>query len=150
MIICFVVAIVCVSFLPHKKVALAPTGVIPESSIIGCYIGHLAKDIYTLHITSQHGDVVSGTLAFKNFEKDSSTGVFNGVFANGVLIGDYTFNSEGVSSVRQVAFKKVANGFVEGFGTVTSVGNREAFSDSTKITFDASPVFESSSGCAPL
>ncbi len=95
-----------------------------------------------MNITTQNNKQVAGTLEFKNFEKDSSHGTLVGIYENDLLVGDYSFSSEGMNSVRQVAFKKSQNGFVEGFGDVETKGNKEVFKDSSKLTFDNSYEFK--------
>jgi len=124
------------------------TPVITEDSIKGCYIARLAKDLYTMTILSQSGESFEGKLSFKNFEKDSSSGTFNGTYKNGILLGDYSFNSEGMASVMQVIFKKLENGFVRGYGDTIQEGTR--FADINKIDYDSSYsyVFEASTDCA--
>ncbi len=105
-------------------------------SIVGCYVGGNSKDIYTMRIImSQNGENVSGTLAFKNFEKDSSSGTFTGTYKNGILLGDYSFNSEGMTSLMQVAFQKSGDNFVRGYGDVNADGT--SFVDTSKIVYDS-------------
>lgn len=125
-----------------KNVALAPV-----DSIKGCYVAALAQDKYTLAITSENSGVIEGTLAFDNFEKDSSRGTFTGTYAGGILLGDYAFSSEGMDSVRQVIFKKVDGGFVEGFGDVKTEGNREVLVNPSSIVYNSTPVFAESADC---
>ena len=132
------------AFFYFNRTALAPT--ITESGIKGCYVAHLAKDVYSLKISSQDGDMVEGTLVFKNFEKDSSSGTFKGTYANEILLGDYSFQSEGTYSVMQVVFKKSGNAFVRGYGETTEGGTR--FADVNKLTYDQSYVFEPVAECA--
>ncbi len=104
-------------------------------SVEGCYVAHIEqKDVYTVHIVSQEGKAVSGNLSFKNYEKDSSSGTFVGTYENSILLADYTFNSEGMTSVMQVIFKKVDSGFVRGYGPVDTEGTR--FSDLSAIIYD--------------
>lgn len=116
-------------------------------SIVGCYVAHLAKDIYTLQIQSEEGGVATGILAYNNFEKDSSSGSFVGTYTDGILLGEYSFNSEGMESNRQVVFKKVGDTFVQGFGDVKVVDNKEVFKDMSKVTYDSKSTFIKSSNC---
>ena len=113
----------------------------------GCYVANLSKDVYTLNIQSQIGDEVSGILVFKNFEKDSSSGPFVGTLKDGILLADYTFQSEGMTSKMKVIFKKQGNAFLRGYGEMNASGDN--FADLNKITFDTSYIFQVSSGdCA--
>ncbi len=114
---------------------------VPEESIVGTYIGHLANDVYILTISSEQSESVSGTLDIKNFEKDSSTGNLKGTYKNGIILADYTFQSEGMESTSWVAFKKTTDGFIRGFGDVGPETKAESI-DINKLTFDSSVVYK--------
>lgn len=116
------------------------TPIATEDSIKGCYIARLGKDVYTLTILSESGESFDGKLSFKNFEKDSSSGTYKGTYKDGILLGDYSFNSEGMDSVMQVIFKKSGNGFVRGYGDMIQDGTR--FADLNKINYDSSYSYE--------
>lgn len=111
-----------------------------ENSIVGCYVARLAKDVYTLTVLSQQGESFEGTLRFKNFEKDSSSGTFKGTYKDGILLGDYSFQSEGMFSVMQVIFKKSGDDFIRGYGDMKEQGTR--FADLNNITYDSSAIFK--------
>ncbi len=111
------------------------------STIVGCYQANLGKDVYKLTIDSENNGEVAGSLSFKNYQKDSSSGSFVGTYANEMLVGDYEFDSEGMHSIRQVAFKKVDTGFQEGFGDVAMEGNRESLKDLSNLSYDTSFTF---------
>ena len=96
----------------------------------------IGKDVYTLTIREHREERFEGKLSFKNFEKESSSGTYNGTYKNGTLLGYYSFQSEGTNSVMQVVFKNSGNDFIRGYGTLNSEGNR--FVDLSKITYDAS------------
>lgn len=115
--------------------------------VIGCYQAELGQDVYSLDVASQDGTSVSGTLVFDNFEKDSSYGPFTGTYQGDILLGEYVFNSEGVQSTMEIAFKKTDKGFVRGFGPLTTTGNR--FADMNEIAYDSSVVFAPSAEQCP-
>jgi hypothetical protein len=77
----------------------------------------------------------SGTIEYALAEKDKNTGTFEGTFENNILIADYTFQSEGKESVRQVAFQLQDDQLVEGYGEVTADGTK--FLDVSKIKFNS-------------
>lgn len=110
----------------YKRSAEAPV-VVQGYDIRGCYISALAKDVYTLKVDTQEGENFSGTLQFKNFEKDSSSGTYIGTYVDGVLSGEYAFQSEGLDSKVNTRFKKVGEAFVRGIesenGDVTFNGD---------------------------
>lgn len=115
-----------------------PLGTVVQS-IKGCYAATLSKDVYTINIASQTGENFSGTLSFKNFEKDSSSGSYAGTYKNEILLGTYSFESEGMHSEMDVVFKKTKDGFVRGFGDMNTTG--EKFVDVGKITYDSTYTF---------
>ena len=120
----------------------------PEESIIGCYVGHLANDVYSLRVTKDNAGVIEGTLDINNAEKDSSTGTIKGTYKDSILLADYTFLSEGTTSLMQVVFKKVDDGFVRGYGKPDdATGTR--FVDLSKITYDTSTVYKTTTGQCP-
>lgn len=127
-----IVVVLVVLVLVIKK----PSNSVPivQDSIVGCYAMNSNKDVYTLNVISQEGKNVTGTLAFKNFEKDSSRGTFTGTYNNGILLGKHAFTSEGMDSVMEVAFKKVGDYFVRGYGPVSNEGTQ--FANPTTIKYD--------------
>lgn len=112
------------------------------ASITGCYVARLAKDVYTLNVQSEFEGKVTGTLTFKNFEKDSSSGTIMGMYNNDILDALYTFNSEGMESEMQVVFKKTPEGFVRGYGEMDTVENRVTFKDVNALEWDTKAVFK--------
>ena len=120
--------------------------VVVEDSILGCYVATLAKDVYTLTVLSQKGESVIGKLSFKNFQKDSSSGTFVGTYKSGVLLGDYSFQSEGSTSLMEVIFQKQGDNFVRGYGELSEDGTY--FTDLDNITYDPNQTFKPSTiGC---
>ncbi len=114
-----------------------------KDPLVGCYVATLAKDVYTLNIASKENEAVSGTLSFKNFEKDSSSGSFEGMYKEGILSGIYSFQSEGANSIMEVIFKKTDAGFVRGVGEMNKAGDH--FIDKKAVTYDDSVVFKPAS-----
>jgi hypothetical protein len=129
----------------HKSGSNTPST--ETASIKGCYLATLDKDVYVLNIQSENNGAVSGLLAFNNYQKDSSSGTFTGTFNNGILTGNYSFDSEGMHSDRELIFKKVANGFQEGFGPVDVENNKEILRDPANVTYDPSFTFQKSNTC---
>lgn len=136
LLIGFVIYSIIYSSKENNKIPKETTQV----SIKGCYVTTLAKDVYTLTILSQEGELFNGTLSFKNFEKDSSSGTYKGIYKNGILLGDYSFQSEGMNSVMQVIFKKSGDEFLRGYGNLNTTGDR--FVDLNNITYDSSYPFK--------
>lgn len=145
MILIAVFVILIGGFLYFSKNTTPTLEPAPQVSIKGCYVSHLMKDVYTLNVQSQQGETFTGILSFKNFEKDSSSGTYIGTYKNGILLGNYSFKSEGMDSVMEVIFKKSGDTFVRGFGNMDSTGTH--FADPNNVTFDSSQTFTFMANC---
>jgi hypothetical protein len=142
-----VLALIVGGYKYYQNKELATEVPVTTESVTGCYIAKLSQDIYTLKIDSQNGDNITGSLKYNNFEKDSSSGPLTGTYKNNILLGDYSFDSEGMHSVRQVIFKKDGENFIQGFGAVTVVGDKETLNDTSDITYDPKSTFVKSATC---
>jgi hypothetical protein len=124
--------------------------VVKGDSVVGCYVSKLAKDVYTLQIESEVNGNFVGKVSYNNYEKDSSSGIFTGTLTGDILLGNYSFDSEGMHSNRQLIFKKNGNNFVEGFGEVKSIGDTELFANVENITYDPNSTFVKSENCTEI
>ncbi|PZX58469.1 hypothetical protein LV84_01678 [Algoriphagus ratkowskyi] len=82
------------------------------------YIGEKDTVRLTTHI---NGTKLTGTLDYFIFEKDKNSGTIEGEIRDGLIIAEYTFMSEGVTSKRQVVFKNTEDGWKEGYGEMKTV-----------------------------
>jgi hypothetical protein len=87
-------------------------------------------------------DTYTGSLVYLFKEKDRNIGTINATMRGDVLVADYTFNSEGTKSIRQVAFKKVGNTYVEGYGESVDENGVMKFKDITALNFGSSIVLQ--------
>ena len=134
---------------PSAQPTNAVTTPASEVSVLGCYVAHLAKDRYTLEITSQLKSAVTASIAYENFNKDSSKGTFVGNYASGILSGIYTFTSEGMNSRRELYFKRDGQDFLAGFGPVTTSGDTEKFTLPLQLSWDQKYRYVKSKECSP-
>ena len=102
-----------------------------------CYANYSLKDTVKLELV-KNKNIISGTLRFKYFGKDENKGTFAGVVRGDTLVADYTFMSEGVTSVRQIAFLKRNNTLVEGYGDVEEKNGKMVFKNIGKLNFKGS------------
>lgn len=109
-------------------------------SLNGCYTSTLKKDTATLKI-DENGSAVSGELTYNRFEKDSNKGVFKGEIKDSLIIGDYTFQSEGKSSVRQVVFKISGANLIEGYGDIDVKGDTATFKNISGLNYQMESPF---------
>lgn len=114
----------------------------PEVSVSAkdCYLYVKAKDTVRLTLITANGNNVSGDLVYNFFEKDKNSGTVSGMFKGDTLYADYTFQSEGTSSVRETVFIKKGTTLIEGFGEITEKGNKQVFKDKKALKFDESVV----------
>jgi hypothetical protein len=83
---------------------------------------------------SQRGDAVEGELTYYLREKDANRGTIVGTMKNDTLFADYTFQSEGKTSIREVAFIRRGDSLVEAFGEVEERDGKVVFIDRSLIT----------------
>lgn len=107
----------------------------------GCYLFKDDKNQVSMNIAI-HDKIVDGNLNYNLFEKDKNSGTLKGKFYGDTLIADYTFESEGISSVREVAFLYNKNSFTEGYGEMTEQEGKMIFKDRTKLTFQISMLLK--------
>jgi hypothetical protein len=101
-----------------------------------CFAYVTAQD--TVRLTLQTTQpTVTGQLTYRYFEKDRNQGTIRGTMHGDTLLAEYTFQSEGTQSVREVAFLRRDIGFVEGFGAVTEQQAKAVFQQPHALTFDA-------------
>ncbi len=103
-------------------------------SVSGNY-SYQNKDTVRLQI-SVSGEQAEGNLLISYFEKDRSQGSFSGKIENNILIADYTFQSEGVESVQQIAIKFEDGKAFLGYGEIEEDGNYVKFKDVSTLEFD--------------
>jgi hypothetical protein len=115
--------------------------VVEETVSDECYSASIKKDTILMNLTIKGNEVTNGKLSYKFYEKDKNEGTLVGELKGDTLIADYTFMSEGVSSVRQVAFLKKGNTYVEGYGDVVDDNKgKVTFKDITQLKFEGKTV----------
>jgi hypothetical protein len=116
------------------QTAQAPTVAAPTSP--QCYAYRTETDTVRLTLQTTQA-TVTGQLAYRYFEKDRNQGTIRGTMHGDTLLADYTFQSEGRQSVREVAFLRRDIGFVEGYGPVTEQQGKTVFKLPRTLHFDA-------------
>lgn len=111
----------------------------------GCYRMIIKNDTAIISLNTQ-GDSVSGSLSYNWYERDDNDGTFKGAIKNDSLIlADYTFQSEGVTSVRQVVFKLKDSVLLQGYGELQERNDTAFFRDVNLVIFDTKNPFRK--GC---
>lgn len=106
-----------------------------------CYAAIVGKDTLSLRMEVL-GNVIKGKLSYNFFEKDDNEGTIRGEMHGDTLIANYIYNSEGVESVRQVAFLQMGDIFVEGYGDMKSQDGKVIFQNNSSLNFNWGMVFE--------
>jgi hypothetical protein len=99
-----------------------------------CYSYVSGNDSIILHIRSATNGV-SGELAYLFSEKDQSLGTIQGRMKGDTLFAEYVFMSEGVESVREVAFLRRGDTFIEGYGPSGESNGRMVFTSPGALDF---------------
>jgi hypothetical protein len=106
-----------------------------------CYSYNKNKDYVMLKITIIDNKV-TGDLVYEYYEKDKNSGKINGVIKGDTLFADYTFMSEGLTSLREVAFLIKQNELVEGYGAVEEKEGKTIFKDKSTLEFNNTMVLK--------
>ncbi|MEN9909549.1 MAG: hypothetical protein RLZZ540_2698 [Bacteroidota bacterium] len=107
-----------------------------------CYQAVIEKDTLTLTVDVNSVNEFKGELKHSYFEKDKSFGTLLGNVKGDTIFADYKFESEGKTSIRELAFiKKDANTYVEGHGEMIETNGKMSFKDKSKIKFDGNIVY---------
>ena len=106
----------------------------------GCYQMTMKEDTANLRLSLQDS-TVTGNLEYHLKEKDRNTGTLAGVIRDGFIYADYTFQSEGVTSVREVAFKIEGDSLVPGFGDIKEVDRKVVFTDKASLQYQHESPF---------
>lgn len=111
-----------------KSVTVEPTAVNTGE----CYTYEKDGNAISLQIETA-GQEVFGAMSYALAEKDKSAGLLKGKWENNILLLDYTFQSEGTQSTRQVAFELKDGQLIEGYGEMNEDGTK--FKDVSQLKF---------------
>jgi hypothetical protein len=113
----------------------------PKKSSSDCYVYIKNRDTASLKLNLE-GEELTGELNYNLFEKDSNKGKIAGEMKGDTIIAEYTFDSEGIRSVREVIFVKKDDGNIyEATGEVIEKGGKMVFKDQSALKFDPTMVF---------
>lgn len=100
----------------------------------GCYGWAVGRDTATLELQVTEGRV-TGNLVYDWSEKDRNSGTLQGLFQDSLLVANYTFQSEGMASVREVVFKVKGDSLIEGFGDFNTSGDTIKYKNKARLQF---------------
>ena len=112
----------------QKIDSLATTPDTNASKAKACYVYIKDKDTVSLSLITA-GNAVAGSLNYNFYEKDKNAGTIAGIIKGDTIIADYTFQSEGSTSYRQVSFIKKGDQLLEGYGPTQEADGRRVFTN---------------------
>lgn len=115
---------------------------IPDSLQISsfCYLAANNKDSVFVSYDDNLGTVV-GKMFYKNYQKDSSFGDIIGTADGDTLKLDYTFQSEGLMSSREIWFLKKNGELHEGIGEMDKSSGSK-YADYKKLNFEGGNILK--------
>lgn len=113
---------------------------------VGCYAYDGNGNHLLLEITEINNSIL-GNLSYNFAGKDANSGTFAGMLQDSILIGKYTFISEGTEgNTREVAFLWKNGQLIEGFGELDENGT--SFKDMNNLQFSSNMPL-SKTDCEP-
>lgn len=106
---------------------------------LGCYKYDDGKNKITFEVLENEKEI-RGNLDYALAEKDRNTGQFIGTQEEDVIIGIYAYQSEGLESTREIAFKIEGDKLIEGYGELSDDGT--SFQDISSIEYTSSMPLE--------
>lgn len=111
-----------------------------DTAIIGCYNWIKGRDTAILQLEVKGGNI-TGSLEYDFYEKDRNDGTVQAELNNGLIIGWYLFRSEGVMSVRQVAWKTASQKLYPATGEMIQRNDTLMFKNIDRLNIDSSNAF---------
>ena len=107
----------------------------------GCYSQIHGRDTASLQIQAK-GSQVSGSLSYNIFEKDRNDGTIQADMTGDIIRGWYLFKSEGIISVREVAWKVNGDELWPASGEIKQAGDTTRFANPNQLQFDDKNPFK--------
>ena len=124
-----------------KKTEEKQAAEIDEPDKKECFRYAVNKDTVTMTLT-RNDDNASGELQYNLFEKDGNFGTFSGTFIGDTLYADYTFESEGMTSIREAVFLRKGDRLFQGDGEINIGPDKVTYSNPKALSFGNSIVLE--------
>lgn len=116
------------------------------ANVTTCYQYDYNKSTASLKLSTK-GDEITGDLEYHIFEKDANKGTITGEIKKDTIIADYTFDSEGMRSVRQVVFLRKGDKLYEGTGESEEKGGKYVFKNRAALNFKDNTIVFSPTPC---
>ena len=110
-------------------------------TLSGCYQMIKNKDSAFL-LLDVKDKKVTGSLTYSIYEKDSNKGSIAGKVEDSLIKAWYTFQSEGVTSVREMVFKIEAGHLLEGMAQIAMQNDTAIFAKNAILTYAMDRPFD--------
>ena len=115
----------------------------PVNEPLSCYTFVKNNDTIRLSFKVEQNSA-TGDLTYNFFEKDDNTGTIQGEMHGDTLYANYQFQSEGITSEREVAFLRRGDTMVEGFGEIAREAGKATFKNRKMLNFESNLVLNKS------
>ena len=137
----FILASVLTSCKKETEKAVSETQLPKVSGTEVCYLVIFKNDTISMQLKIKGNQLTSGNLSYHRFQKDKNEGTLVGELKGDTLLAVYTFKSEGMTSVRDVAFLKKGTTYTEGFGeSIDDNSGKVIFKDPKTLRFDPNTI----------
>lgn len=114
---------------------------IVDSVYSGCYSQIINRDSSSMQIV-QKANMVNGSVTYNLFQKDRNDGELQGEISGDIIRGWYLFKSEGILSVREVAWKVNGNDLWPASGEMIQNNDTMRFAKPRQLQFDNTRPFK--------
>ncbi|WP_276504416.1 hypothetical protein [Terrimonas pollutisoli] len=125
-----------------EKDSITPPNMIAEDTLSsGCYSQIVQRDTSSLQLQKK-GSSLTGALSYSIYQKDRNDGTVMVEQSEDIIKGWYLFKSEGIISVRQVAWKINGEELWPATGEVTQKNDTTLFAKPDQLRFDSTRPFK--------
>lgn len=110
------------------------------ADVNGCYELVMRQDTASIELHLKDS-IVTGNLIYDWNEKDSNTGTIKGVMRGNLIYVDYSFVSEGITTVRELIFKLEGLLLQQGVGDLDEQNNKIVYRSKSNLDFNVMPPF---------
>ena len=113
---------------------------VADTAVSGCFSQVVKSDTALLQVENNKGNV-TGVLTYDYYQKDRNDGTLQAEQTGDIIKGWYLFKSEGIMSVRQVAWKINGNELWPATGELAEKNDTTVFAEPDKLKFDSANAF---------
>jgi len=125
-----------------EKDSMTPANVVVKDTLLsGCYFQIVNRDTSSLQLQKKDSSL-TGALSYSIYQKDRNDGTVMAEQSGDIIKGWYLFKSEGIISVRQVAWKISGEELWPATGEVMQKNDTTMFAKPDQLKFDRTRPFK--------